>query len=114
VAVRRSTDDSGAGYETVVAADGDEGLRAYREHRPYLVVLDLKMPRRTRWDAFEATVRSIRSRWRRLLKVPLAWLEISSAGMSEGGYCSLPLPRWLMRAALKSSSPTAAMMKWTR
>ncbi|GAB4247312.1 response regulator [Deferrisoma sp.] len=33
-----------AGHEVVVAADGEEGLRAFREHRPDLVVTDLLMP----------------------------------------------------------------------
>ncbi|HEV2150010.1 MAG TPA: response regulator transcription factor [Longimicrobiaceae bacterium] len=32
------------GHEVVVAADGPEGLRAAREHRPDLLVLDLMLP----------------------------------------------------------------------
>lgn len=33
-----------AGHEVFRAADGEEGLRAFREHRPDLVVTDLLMP----------------------------------------------------------------------
>jgi len=42
-----------SGYETVVAADGHEGVRAYREHRPNLVLLDLNMPQRNGWDTLK-------------------------------------------------------------
>jgi DNA-binding NtrC family response regulator len=34
------------GYETVIAHDGDEGLTAYRECKPDLVVSDIHMPNR--------------------------------------------------------------------
>jgi signal transduction histidine kinase len=34
-----------SGYETVMAADGDEGLARFRERRPDLVLVDLRMPR---------------------------------------------------------------------
>ena len=33
-----------AGHSVVVAADGEEGLRSYREHRPDLVITDIVMP----------------------------------------------------------------------
>ncbi|HEX5451384.1 MAG TPA: response regulator, partial [Candidatus Limnocylindrales bacterium] len=39
-----------AGFDTVEAADGDEGLRQARSERPDLVVLDLGLPR---VDGFE-------------------------------------------------------------
>lgn len=35
---------SRAGHEVLLAADGDEGLRLVRAHRPALVILDIFMP----------------------------------------------------------------------
>ena len=45
---RRVTGDylAGAGYDVVTAADGDDALRAYDEHQPDAVVLDIVMPKR--------------------------------------------------------------------
>ena len=34
------------GYKVITAPDGEEGLQAYREHRPDMVITDAKMPRR--------------------------------------------------------------------
>jgi len=42
---------SRAGYETVLAADGDEGIRSYRETPADLVITDILMPRK---DGVEA------------------------------------------------------------
>jgi hypothetical protein len=33
--------------------------------------------------------------------------------LGRGGYWALPMPRWLVRARLKSRATTASMMKWT-
>ncbi len=35
----------GAGYETLVANDGDEGLRMAREQKPDLILLDVLLPK---------------------------------------------------------------------
>ena len=45
---RRVTGDylSGAGYDVVTAADGDDAIRACDEHRPDVVVLDIVMPKK--------------------------------------------------------------------
>ena len=43
-----------AGYDVVVARDGDAGLAAVREGRPDLVVLDLMLPKRSGFDVLEA------------------------------------------------------------
>jgi DNA-binding response OmpR family regulator len=34
-----------AGYHVITAADGEEGLRLARQHKPDLVVLDLMLPK---------------------------------------------------------------------
>ncbi len=42
------------GYETVLANDGGEALRLAREHRPYLILLDVMMPVLDGWGAIRA------------------------------------------------------------
>ena len=42
-----------AGYATVVAADGREGLRSFYNDRPDLVVLDIAMPEMDGWQVLE-------------------------------------------------------------
>jgi DNA-binding response OmpR family regulator len=46
-----------SGYRVVVAHDGEEALRAVREHVPALAVLDVRMPK---MDGYEVT-RAIRA-----------------------------------------------------
>ncbi|HEV8436940.1 MAG TPA: response regulator [Methylomirabilota bacterium] len=43
-----------AGYETVTAADGEEGLARVRELRPDVVLLDIMMPRRNGYEVCRA------------------------------------------------------------
>ncbi len=33
------------GYEVVTASDGEEALRMVKEHRPHLILLDVRMPK---------------------------------------------------------------------
>ena len=42
-----------AGYETIVAADGKDGLRRFYGDRPDLVVLDIAMPVMDGWQVLE-------------------------------------------------------------
>ncbi len=42
-----------AGYEVVVAGDGEEGLRSMMSHTPDLVLLDLMLPRRSGFAVLE-------------------------------------------------------------
>ncbi len=39
-----------AGYEVIVASDGEDGLRKAREHRPGAIVLDILMPQKDGWQ----------------------------------------------------------------
>ena len=43
-----------AGYETAVAANGEEGLRKVPDFKPHLITLDLLMPRKSGVMAFES------------------------------------------------------------
>lgn len=42
-----------AGYEASVARDGEEGLRAIREVRPDLILLDIVMPKKGGFEVME-------------------------------------------------------------
>lgn len=42
------------GYETLLAANGNEGVAIFERHRPDLILLDLNMPVKNGWDTFEA------------------------------------------------------------
>lgn len=42
----------GEGFATITAANGAEAVDAFREHRPWLILMDLSMPV---MDGFEAT-----------------------------------------------------------
>ncbi|MHA3771792.1 response regulator [Verrucomicrobiota bacterium sgz303538] len=41
------------GYETLLAANGNEAIEIFQKHRPDLVLLDLNMPVKNGWDTFE-------------------------------------------------------------
>lgn len=41
------------GVETLSAADGDEGVRRFFEHRPDLVILDIMMPGQDGWQVYK-------------------------------------------------------------
>jgi adenylate cyclase len=39
-----------AGYQVIVASDGEDGVRKAREHRPGVIVLDILMPQKDGWQ----------------------------------------------------------------
>jgi len=41
------------GYEVAVAADGQEGIEQFQRVSPHLLLLDLNLPVKSGWDAFE-------------------------------------------------------------
>ena len=45
-----------AGYATLAAKNGDEGLKMVIEHKPDLIVLDLMMPRKSGPDLYRGLV----------------------------------------------------------
>lgn len=42
------------GYETIVAHDGEEGLKLAREHKPRAILLDIMLPIMNGWDVLKA------------------------------------------------------------
>jgi len=65
-----------SGYQVLVAADGEEGLRLAELHHPDLILLDLMMPGISGWDVLTA----IRTR-PQLQKTPVV---IMTASLREG------------------------------
>jgi CheY-like chemotaxis protein len=53
---------SAAGYNVLVAADGDEALRLIEEQNPDLILLDLLMPHKTGFDVLERVRNDERTR----------------------------------------------------
>lgn len=41
------------GYEVALAADGQEGIEQFQRVSPHLLLLDLNLPVKSGWDAFE-------------------------------------------------------------
>ena len=39
-----------AGYEVIIAMDGQNGLQLFHEHQPHLVILDVMMPQIDGWE----------------------------------------------------------------
>lgn len=64
------------GYEVMTAADGDTGLRAAREHRPDLVVLDVMMPGKNGFEVLD-TLR------REGLQMPVIVLSAKSSELDK-------------------------------
>jgi len=47
-----------SGYEVIVAADGQKALEEFESHEVDLVILDLNLPIKAGWEAFEALTRT--------------------------------------------------------
>jgi two-component system, OmpR family, alkaline phosphatase synthesis response regulator PhoP len=82
-----------AGYETAVAADGDEALSLAEEFGPDLITLDLVMPRRSGTTVYEALRTSPGTR-----HIPVIILTgvATRADMFDGGDPVIPRPEAVM------------------
>jgi CheY-like chemotaxis protein len=82
-----------AGYDTVSAAHGREGLQQLRAHRPALVLLDLSMPVMNGWE-FRAAQRELTDR--ELADVPVvitsALIDCEAHGAALHALAVLPKP----------------------
>jgi PAS domain S-box-containing protein len=88
------------GYDTVTAADGDEGLRLARQLRPDLITLDVVMPKLDGWSVLQA-LRQDAS----LAATPVVMLSIvdeQQKGFALGAadYLVKPVERERLRAIL--------------
>jgi CheY-like chemotaxis protein len=106
-----------AGFSTVIANDGRSGLAAIAEHRPDLILLDIRMPE---MNGFEVN-RRIRQT-PELAEIPVIFLSAHAQettrqeSLASGGRRFLPKPyesRSLIaaiRAVLKGGSPTRELV----
>jgi DNA-binding response OmpR family regulator len=96
-----------AGYEVRVAADGEEGLRAFRRDRADVVLCDLCMPGK---DGLE-TIRQFRQEWPGVPVVAMSGgatrggLNLLTVARSGGACCILrkPFDRASMLAAVEGA-----------
>lgn len=82
-----------AGYETAVAADGEEALSQAEYLRPDLITLDLVMPRRSGTTVYEALRTSPTTR-----DIPVIILTgiVTRAKMFDGADPAIPKPEAVM------------------
>src|SRR5438128_8892 len=69
-----------AGYRCVTAADGREAMQQMVQKMPDLLILDLKMPKKSGWEVLEA-MRSSPS----LMKVPVIIVSAHASTLPLGG-----------------------------
>ncbi len=79
------------GYRTVVAEDGEQGLKKIREFRPHLALVDLKMPG---LSGFEVLERALALDPDMVMVVITGYATVESAveAMKKGAYDFLPKP----------------------
>jgi len=105
-----------AGFNTVIANDGRSGLAAIAQHRPDLVLLDIRMPE---MDGFEVN-RQIRQS-PELAEIPVIFLSAHAQettrqeSLASGGRRFLPKPYEsktliaAIRAVLKGAVPSGGI-----
>jgi DNA-binding response OmpR family regulator len=76
-----------AGYRVSTAADGKEALAIMLVARPDLIILDLRMPKKSGWDVLEAMRKSVT-----LLDVPVIVLSADLSMPPSGGSAWLKKP----------------------
>ncbi len=80
-----------AGYEVVTASDGEEGLASAQEHKPDLVLCDVRMPK---LDGLEFLDRHRRLGLESLVLIMTAYgsLDLAVQAMKRGAYDYIPKP----------------------
>jgi CheY-like chemotaxis protein len=89
------------GYEVDAAADGVEALEKMSEHRPDIIVLDLRLPRMDGYQLLEAL--AARYGWGRpkvLVLTGLQQLDLAAIRVGADAYIQKPFDPERMRAAL--------------
>ena len=74
-----------SGYQVLVAADGEEGLRLAQREHPNLILLDLRLPGMSGWDVLMVLKTN-----RKLQKIPVI---IMTATVPQGGEYKFPSMR---------------------
>jgi len=79
------------GYRTEKAKDGDAGLQKFKETKPDLVLVDLKMPRKSGIEVLEE-LRTIDPNCVAIVITGYATIESAVEAMKRGAYDFLPKP----------------------
>jgi len=79
------------GYQTETAKDGDAGLQKFKETKPDLVLVDLKMPGKSGMQVLEE-LRTIDSNCVAIVITGYATIESAVEAMKHGAYDFLPKP----------------------
>lgn len=100
------------GYDALVAYDGEQGVAMAREHRPYLVLLDIMMPVLDGWGA----IRELKAdpRTAEIPVVALTALTLSEQRVSEAGFCgylSKPITTHRLREEIRHASAQRAQAR---
>ena len=74
-----------SGYQVLVAADGEEGLRLAQQEHPNLILLDLRLPGMSGWDVLMVLKTN-----RKLQKIPVI---IMTATIPQSGEYKFPSMR---------------------
>jgi len=92
---------TGAGYNTVVASDGDEAVRMAREVKPFAITLDIMLPKKDGWQVMQE-LKSFQDT-RDIPVVIISVVDDQSLGFSLGavGYLVKPIDKDQLRYALE-------------
>ncbi len=93
----------GAGFETIHATSGEQGLRLAREQRPDLILLDLMMPRICAWDVLRALRADPESRDLPVVVVSVVARENRGIVLGAVDFLDEPVTRRDVRALLQRS-----------
>ncbi len=80
------------GYETIAAADGDEGLEKVKTERPHLISLDLLMPNKTGIKMFRELRMSGETK-----DIPVVMVT----GFGAGDVPQMDFKKWIRERSLK-------------
>ena len=100
-----------AGYEVVLAGDGDEGLRLVAVERPDLLILDIQMPGMDGYTLCQS-VKQMDEPWCSLPVIFITSLEsnaLSLLGNQMGAYLKKPLCRDPVLEAVRCSLGSLAV-----
>jgi two-component system, cell cycle response regulator DivK len=78
------------GLRVITAEDGQSGIRAVRDHRPDVIVMDLAMPGMTGWEAIECIRRDPQTRG--IPIIALSGQGASEAALKSGADIYVPKP----------------------
>lgn len=100
-----------AGYNTVVATDGDEAIRLAQEVKPFAITLDIMLPKKDGWQVMQEL-----KKFEATQSIPIIIISIvddQSFGFSMGavGYLVKPIEKTQLESALENLVPAETTPK---